>query len=133
MKTRAKSPAFPYPVVIEYSAEDQGYVARVPALKYCTAFGETYAEAAREIQSAIAGWVETAKTHGTPVPPPLSSGDLRAAAKMLNLTAVARHSGISTQTLFAKLRRGTALKPEEVRVITRTLNQVGLHLVGKPG
>ena len=55
MKSSAKSAHPPYPVVIEYSDEDQGYVARVPALKYCTAFGETYEEAAHEIEAAIEG------------------------------------------------------------------------------
>jgi len=52
---------------------------------------------------------------------------------MLNLTAVAKKAGIPAQTLFAKLRRGTALKDEEVRVITRALNQAGLHLMAKAG
>jgi predicted RNase H-like HicB family nuclease len=131
MKAHAKSIHPPFPVVIEYSDEDKGYVARVPALKYCTAYGATYEEAAHEIESAIMGWLETAKAHGTPIPQRLNNVDLRKAAKMLNLTALAKHSGISTQTLFTKLRRRTALRPEEVRVITRTLNKVGLHLVGK--
>ena len=133
MKTPVKSVHLPYPVVIEYSDEDQGYVARVPALKYCTAFGKTYAEAAGEIESAIEGWLETAQAHGTPIPQPIDNADLRKAAKILNLSALARHSGISTQTLFAKLQRGTELKPAEVRVFTRSLNRVGLHLIGKPG
>lgn len=52
-----------FEVLIDYSDEDGCYVARVPALKYCTAIGDTYEEAAREIQDAIKGWLETAAAH----------------------------------------------------------------------
>ena len=58
-----------YQVVIDYSKEDGGYMATVPALKYCTAFGKTYEEAAREITVAIKGWLEVAKKNGIRVAP----------------------------------------------------------------
>jgi len=68
MKIRAKTktPSAAYPVVIEFSAEDEGYIARVPALKYCSAFGETYEQAAHEIEIAMRLWIESAQAHGTP-------------------------------------------------------------------
>ena len=125
-----KKPAFP--VVIEFSEEDRGYVARVPALKYCTAFGETYEEAAREIEAAIEGWIATAKEKGTPIPAPGATiAELVGASDLLNLNEIARRIGVSPQTLYAKARRGTALKPGESLAIARTLNQAGLHLVAK--
>lgn len=132
MSKRAKIPAVAYPVVIEYSAEDRGYVARVPALKYCTAFGATYEEAAREIQSAMEGWLETAQAHGTSIPPPVTHDELLAASELLNLTELSRRAGLPPQTLFAKLRRGTALKPAEAKAITRTLRKAGLQLTTQP-
>jgi predicted RNase H-like HicB family nuclease len=122
-----KKPA--YPVVIEYSAEDKGYVARVPALKYCTAFGDTYEEAAREIETAIRLHLDAAKANGIPVPPPGPDIiELKGAADVLNLKELARRIGISEQTLYAKIRRGSELKERESVAIGRELNAVGLHL-----
>jgi len=124
-----KKPA--YPVVIEFSEEDRGYVARVPALKYCTAFGETYEEAAREIGTAIEGWMAVAEEKGTPIPAPGATiAELAEAADLLNVNEIARRIDVSPQTLYAKLRRGTELKPDESRKISRKLNDVGLHLSG---
>jgi predicted RNase H-like HicB family nuclease len=132
-RAKAKTPSAAYPVVIEYSAEDEGYIARVPALKYCSAFGETYEQAAHEIEIAMRLWLESAKAHGTPIPPPIENTELSAAAELLNLTALAREAGIPAQTLFAKLRRGTSLKSDEALAIARALNEAGLHLVAKAG
>ena len=135
MKTSTKNKglhAANYPVVIEYSEEDGGFIARAPALKYCTAFGESYQEAAREIALAIDGWTATARAHGTAVPeagPGLD--ELRQAAGMINLTELARQAGLPTQTLFAKLRRGTALNSKEALSIARALNKAGLRLLAK--
>ena len=42
-----------YHVEILWSEEDGGYVANVPGLKYCSAFGETYDEALREVRVAM--------------------------------------------------------------------------------
>ena len=122
----------PYPVVIEFSPEDRGYVARVPALKYCTAFGDTYEEAAREIQVAIDGWIATAKEKGTAIPPAGATIDeLLGAAELLNLNEVARRIGVPAQTLYAKVRRRSPLKASEALAVARTLNEAGLHLVAK--
>lgn len=129
---KKKTPALPYPVVIEYSSEDKGYVARVPALKYCTAFGETYEEAAREIAVAMRLWLESARAHNQELPPPGPDiAELQGAAELLNLNEVARRIGVPPQTLYAKVRRGSELKPEEALAVARALNEVGLHLVAK--
>ena len=128
--TRKKVPA--YPVVIEWSDEDRCYVARAPALKYCSAHGDTYAEAAQEIQHAIAGVVAAMQDKGVPLP---SAGpeieEFRDAAELLNVNELGRRIGISPQTLYTKLRRGSVLKPKESSAVRRALAAVGLHLVKK--
>jgi predicted RNase H-like HicB family nuclease len=43
-----------YHINIFYSEEDQGYVADVPDLNACSAFGETTAEALQELEKAKA-------------------------------------------------------------------------------
>ena len=109
-----------------------GLIARVPALKYCSAFGETYEEAAREIAVAMRLWLESSKSNDQPIPAPGPTiEEFSAASEMLNLKEVARRLGIPPQTLYAKVRRGTALKPAEALAIARELNEAGLHLVAK--
>jgi predicted RNase H-like HicB family nuclease len=42
-----------YAIEIFYSEEDEGYIAIVPELPECSAFGETEEDALREIKVAI--------------------------------------------------------------------------------
>lgn len=65
MKTRSD-----YHINIFYSAEDNGYIADIPDLKYCSAFGDTPEEALRELRIAKKAWLEVAKESGKPVPSP---------------------------------------------------------------
>lgn len=48
-------------IEIFYSEEDEGYIAIVPELPECSAFGETEEEVVKEIKVAIDLWLETAK------------------------------------------------------------------------
>lgn len=59
-----------YSIVIFYSEEDEGYIAVVPDLPGCSAFGETPEEALKEIQIAEEGWLEVAREVGIPIPKP---------------------------------------------------------------
>lgn len=59
-----------YHINIFYSEDDEGYIADIPDLKYCSAFGNTPEEALREVQVAKAAWLEAARAEGKPVPPP---------------------------------------------------------------
>jgi predicted RNase H-like HicB family nuclease len=59
-----------YHINIFYSEEDESYIADIPDLKYCSAFGETIEEAVQEILQAKAAWLETAKAEGKPIPTP---------------------------------------------------------------
>lgn len=59
-----------YHINIFYSAEDGGYIANIPDLKFCSAFGSTPEEALKQPQLAEAAWIEAALTEGKLVPPP---------------------------------------------------------------
>ena len=59
-----------YHINVFYSDQDRGYVADIPDLKYCSAFGETPEEAVREVMLAKAAWLEVARAEGKIVPAP---------------------------------------------------------------
>ncbi|MDZ4791671.1 MAG: type II toxin-antitoxin system HicB family antitoxin [Hyphomicrobiales bacterium] len=63
---------FRYPVQVFWSDEDEGFIAIVPDLPGCSAFGETQHDALTEAQDAIAAWVEAMTAAGNPVPAPSS-------------------------------------------------------------
>ncbi|MCJ7751987.1 MAG: type II toxin-antitoxin system HicB family antitoxin [Armatimonadetes bacterium] len=59
-----------YHINIFYSDEDGGYVADIPDLEACSAFGETPEQALAEVERAKAAWLEAARAAGKPIPPP---------------------------------------------------------------
>ena len=59
-----------YHINIFYSDEDGGYIADIPDLDACSAFGATAAEALAEVSQARAAWLEAAREAGRPIPPP---------------------------------------------------------------
>ena len=59
-----------YHINIFYSDEDEGYIADIPDLKFCSAFGETPEEALKEVLIAKGVWLEAAQVEGKPVPLP---------------------------------------------------------------
>ncbi len=59
-----------YHINIFYSDEDGGYIADIPDLPYCSAYGDTPEEALKEILIAKAAWLESARSVNKPVPPP---------------------------------------------------------------
>jgi predicted RNase H-like HicB family nuclease len=59
-----------YHVNIFYSDEDGGYIADIPDLRACSAFGRTASEALAEVEIAKAAWLEAAKADGKPIPRP---------------------------------------------------------------
>ncbi len=59
-----------YHINVFYSNRDGGYIADIPDLKYCSAFGETPEEALREVMLAKAAWLEAARAGGMHVPEP---------------------------------------------------------------
>jgi predicted RNase H-like HicB family nuclease len=59
-----------YHINIFYSEEDGGYIADIPDSEYCSAFGETAAEALKEIEQAKRAWLDAARKASKPIPPP---------------------------------------------------------------
>jgi predicted RNase H-like HicB family nuclease len=59
-----------YHINVFYSQEDGGYIADVPDLPHCSAFGDTPEQALAEVLKAKAAWIKAAKAEGKPVPPP---------------------------------------------------------------
>ena len=57
-----------YHINIFYSEADEGYIADIPDLKACSAFGSSPEEALKELQIAKATWIEAAHAEGRPVP-----------------------------------------------------------------
>lgn len=49
-----------YHINIFYSEDDEGYIADIPDLEYCSAFGETPQEALGELEIAKAAWLTVA-------------------------------------------------------------------------
>jgi predicted RNase H-like HicB family nuclease len=59
-----------YFISIFFSEEDGGYIADIPDLQYCSAFGETPEDALREVQIAKEAWLDAARSTGKPIPQP---------------------------------------------------------------
>lgn len=59
-----------YHINVFYSENDGCYVADIPDLKFCSAFGTSPEEAVREVQIAKAAWLEVAKERGKEIPKP---------------------------------------------------------------
>ena len=59
-----------YHINIFYSEEDGGYIADIPDLAACSAFGLTPLEALKEVELAKSAWLEAAQAAGKPIPPP---------------------------------------------------------------
>lgn len=59
-----------YHINIFHSEEDGGYIADIPDLEACSAFGRTPGEALTEVETARTAWLETARIEGKPIPEP---------------------------------------------------------------
>jgi predicted RNase H-like HicB family nuclease len=59
-----------YHINIFFSEEDEGYIADIPDLEACSAFGDSAEAALREVELAKAAWLEAAKSEGKPIPQP---------------------------------------------------------------
>ena len=53
-----------------YSDEDGGYIANIPDLEGCSAFGPTPEEAVAALSEAKKAWIATAREQGTSIPEP---------------------------------------------------------------
>lgn len=59
-----------YHINLFYSEDDGGYIADIPDLDACSAFGSTPEQALAEVLRAKEGWIAAAQDRGIPVPRP---------------------------------------------------------------
>ena len=59
-----------YHINIFFSEEDGGYIADIPDLGACSAFGETPDKALKQVQLAKRLWLQAAKAERKPIPKP---------------------------------------------------------------
>ncbi len=99
-----------YPIKIFYSEEDKGYIAEIPDLPGCSAFGNTPEKAVKEVKIAQQLWLEVAKSEKRKIPLPTNekqySGRILARTpKTLHkqLAEKAREEGVSLNQLVVFL------------------------------
>jgi predicted RNase H-like HicB family nuclease len=59
-----------YHINVFYSDEDGGYIADIPDLEACSAFGGTAEEALAEVEKAKQAWLAAARDSGRAIPEP---------------------------------------------------------------
>jgi len=59
-----------YHINIFFSRPDEGYIADIPDLEACSAWGATPADALAEVQRAKEAWLAAARSAGKPIPKP---------------------------------------------------------------
>lgn len=59
-----------YEIILNWSNEDQVFIAEVPELPGCMAHGDSEETALRNINDAMQFWIDTARELGRPVPEP---------------------------------------------------------------
>jgi len=99
-----------YPIKVFYSEEDKGFIATVPDLPGCSAFGETEENAIKQVKIAEELWLKTARKEKRKIPKPSSedvySGKILARTpKSLHkeLMEKAKEEGVSLNQLVVYL------------------------------
>ncbi len=59
-----------YHINIFFSAEDRGYIADIPDLRYCAAFGKSPEAALKQVLIAKEAWIAVAKAAKKRIPKP---------------------------------------------------------------
>lgn len=86
-----------YAIEIFYSEEDEGYIAVVPELPGCSAFGDTEEDALKEIKIAIDLWLETAEKDGREIPEPAGKELLRTVMEELTAFRDVNSQGVDAR------------------------------------
>lgn len=89
-----------YPSEVFWSDEDEGFIALARDLPGCSAFGASREEAARELEFAIAAWIEAAQNAGNSVPAPSrrkERNNAEPSGKFLVRMPKSLHKQLSTQ------------------------------------
>ena len=59
-----------YHINIFFSEQDGGYIADIPDLEACSAFGKTPSEALQQVEIAKKAWLKAASAERKPIPKP---------------------------------------------------------------
>ena len=62
-----------YEIILNWSNEDQAFVAEAPELPGCMGYGDDQESALRNIKDAMSFWIDRARELGRPVPEPKAS------------------------------------------------------------
>ena len=123
-----------YSVVIQWSDEDEGYIALIPELPGVSAFGETPEEAAKEVEIAKNAMIEAYEQDGCQLPDPDKlkefSGQLRIRIPRslhASLHLEAKKEGISLNSHISNL---LARRNESSRIEKQITSIEGL-LIGR--
>jgi predicted RNase H-like HicB family nuclease len=114
-----------YAVRIEWSDDDEGFVARVPALPGCLCVMPTEAAALKEIRGLIREFLEIRAERGSTIPEP--DGGLEIVRRLLpivNVSKLARVSGVSRTTLTSRLNRGTPMPKEDTLRVRNAISDL---------
>lgn len=97
----------PYHINLFFSAEDGGWIADVPDLKFCSAFGETREEALAEVRTAMDGWLASARKLQTGAKSHLPTGNLSSGGelKIPRLRGLRAERGAEANAKTARSRR----------------------------
>lgn len=120
-----------YAIEVFWSDEDEGYIATVPDLPGCSAFGETMADAASEAADAIDAWLSAAEAAGNPIPAPTNHAEFDAySGKLLlrmpkelhrDLHLGAKHQGVSINAYVCHKLAQRHYHAEAVRDVVKSL------------
>lgn len=79
------------PITVEEPSEDSGgkYVAEVPAMPGCRAWGDSAAEAVDNLQSVAAAFIESYQERGEPLPDEVQALALDAGTSMISEVLIA--------------------------------------------
>ena len=111
-----------YAIRIYWDETENEFLAEIPALEGCIAYGETEAKALKELQIAKELWIEARRAAKLPIPKPEATVEkLRSLKPILNVSKVARMAKIPEQTLISKIKRGSPLTARESRKIGAVL------------
>ncbi len=101
---------FRYRIVVEWSEEDQAFVARVPVLPGCAAHGATAEKATHEAERAAALMLEVMLEDGRSLPPEDASADYSGQLRLRlpkslheRVSQLATAEGVSLNTLLLSL------------------------------
>lgn len=114
-----------YQVTIEWSAEDEAFIARVPAIKGCISHGETREEAAINIEEALEGVLLSMESRNIPIPTPDGTLSLLKSLKpILKINQLAKLIGMPPSTLSSKIDRGGPFSDDERRRIVEVTTAI---------